>query len=126
MNRRVYRVNAFLRQEISQIIARELRDPRLSTMVSVTHVEVSRGLRNAKVYISVLGNADQKLSILSVLNSASGFINRALRENIDNNSIPFLNFHLDESIEKGIRIIDIIDKFAPHESAEGTGKENGA
>lgn len=113
MNRRMDRVNVLLRQEISRVMATELRDPRLSTVVSVTYVDASPDLRHAKVYISVLGDENQKKNTLIALKSASGFIHRAMREGIGMKSLPFLYFYLDNSIERGAEILDMIHQVAP-------------
>ncbi len=120
MNRRMDRVNVLLRQEISRVMARELRDPRLSTVVSVTYVDASPDLRQAKVYVSVLGDDAQKRSTIQALESASGFIHRTMREDIAIKNVPFLKFYLDESIERGAEILDMIDAVAPPQESEET------
>ena len=73
MTRRMERVNVLLREEISRIVVAELRDPRLSKVITVTRVDTSRDLSRSWVYISVMGKQDHKDDTLKALKSASGF-----------------------------------------------------
>lgn len=112
MNRRMERVNVLVRQEISQIMFADMKDPRLSVVVSVTRVDTAPDLRSAKVYISVLGDAEDKKRNMEALNSAGGFIHRTLKRNLRSlKYVPVLSFQLDESIEKGAEMIEMIDKL---------------
>ena len=77
-SRRTERVSVLLRQKLSEIIARELKDPRLAQIITIVHVGVSRDLRRAKVYTSVLGNPEESNAAVAILNSASGFLRREL------------------------------------------------
>ena len=120
MSRRVDRVNGVLRQEISRVLANELRDPRIPSIVSVTHVDASSDLRHAKVYISVLGDEAEKRGTLRALRSASGFVHWNLRKNLTLKAVPSLEFILDESIELGAQMLELIDDLAPKaESSDG-------
>jgi len=110
MTRRMDRVNALLRQEISRVLAVELRDPRLASVVSVTLVDASPDLRHANVLISVLGDKSEKRRTLKALKSAAGFIHRNLRQKLTIKAVPSLDFHLDESIEHGTEVLRIIDQ----------------
>ena len=112
MSRRQERVNHLLRQEISKLLAREVNDPRLPAVISVTRVEVSADLRHAKVLISVLGDAKEKGNALAGLNSAAGFLHRILRQRLSLRHIPNLFFSLDESIEHGQELLDILDSLS--------------
>ena len=126
MSRRMERVNVLVRQEISQIMFADLNDPRLSGVVSVTRVDTAPDLRSAKVYISVLGDAEAKRRNMEALTSAGGFIHRVLKRNLSSlKHIPFLSFQLDESIEKGAEMIEMIDRIVLNlppetDSDEGT------
>ena len=110
MSHRIERVNALLRQEIGSVIADELKDPRISSIVSVTRVETSRDLSFAKVYVSVLGNDQEKANTLRALDSAAGFIHRTIRPNLRMRSVPRLAFRLDEAIERGAEMLAFIDE----------------
>ena len=121
MNRRMERVNAVLRQEISRVLASELKDPRLSSMVSITRVDTSPDLHLAKVYVSVLGNQGEKRVALRVLRSASGFVRRRMRDRVAMRVVPAVRFYIDESIEQGAAILKIIDEVYPGpESDQGS------
>ena len=113
MTRRMDRVNVLLRQEISNVLATELKDPRLSEVVSVTSVDSSADLRLAKVFVSVLGSRQDKMNTLKALRSASGFIHRNMRRQLKLKNVPSLQFQLDESIERGEELMELIRKVAP-------------
>ena len=110
MSHRIERVNALLRQEVGSVVADELKDPRISSIVSITRVETSRDLGFAKVYVSVLGSDQEKSDTLRALGSAAGFIHRSIRPNLRMRSVPHLSFSLDEAIEKGAEMVAFIDK----------------
>ena len=107
------RVNGLLRQEISRILASELKDPRMAAIVSVTQVDAAPDIRSARVFVSVLGTAEEKAGTLRALRSAAGFIRRTMRSNLDLRNLPAVDFRIDESIEKGNEILDLIGKVAP-------------
>lgn len=105
---RLERVSELLREVASEII-RELKDPRLG-FVTITNVIVSHDIRHAKIYVSIMGNPDEKKDSMAVLNNARGFIRRETGKRIRIKHIPELAFINDESIEKGSRVLDIINK----------------
>jgi ribosome-binding factor A len=111
MSRRTDRVNGLLRQEISRVIATEIKDDRLPDLISVTKVEVSSDLRAAKVFISVLGDDSDKAVALKVLRSATGFVHRVLRKRLNLKHVPILEFRLDESIERDIEFQRLISQM---------------
>ena len=107
------RINVLLRQEISRVLATEMRDPRLSSMASVTRVEASADLHHAKVFVSVLGETVDKDETLSALDSAAGFIHRSLRKKLAIKTAPTLRFYIDSSIEQGAELLEIIRQVSP-------------
>ena len=113
MTRRMDRVNVLLRDEISQVLATELRDPRLTAMVSVLRVETSGDLRHAKVFVSVLGDQAQKTSTLAALKSGAGFIHRNLRDQVKLRAVPSLAFYIDDSIERAAEVLELIKEQTP-------------
>jgi ribosome-binding factor A len=114
MSRRIERVNELLRREISGIISSSIKDPRFSHMVSITRIDTSPDLRNARAYVSVLGSKTEKMSVLKVLKSASGFIRKTMiRSNITLRSIPSVEFVIDDAIEQGSEVLDLIRKVSP-------------
>lgn len=112
------RVNALLRERIGEVVMTELSDPRLSSVISVMRVVTSSDLRRAKVYISVLGDDEQKQKSLLALTSASGFINRSVKKGINLKYMPFLAFELDNSIEKGSELLGLIDEAMAGETSD--------
>ncbi len=110
MSRRTERVNVLLRQKLSEIITLEMKDPRLTPMVTITEVGVSRDLRHAKVFTSVLGSSEEGKAAVEALNAASGFLRRELLARLSLKSVPFLSFVSDDSIEKGSYLLQRISE----------------
>ncbi|WP_425447482.1 30S ribosome-binding factor RbfA [Dethiothermospora halolimnae] len=109
-SKRLNRIAEEIKKVVSSIIANKLKDPRISTMTSITKVTVTRDLRYAKIYVGVLGNEKEKKDSLNGLKSAKGFIRRGIGETINLRYTPEPLFYLDESIEHGIYISKLIDK----------------
>lgn len=103
MSRRTRQVGEFLREELTDIIRREVKDPRIGFM-SVTRVDVTPDLRHAAVYISVLGTDQEREETLTALRSASGFIRHHLKPRLRMRQIPELEFRDDRSMEHAERI----------------------
>lgn len=114
--RRTDRVNVLLRQQLSEIIAREVKDPRLARIITIVHVGVSHDLRHARVYTSVLGGADERRAAVDTLNRAAGFIRRELKGRISLKSVPHLSFVPDDSIEQGDRLQSRISQVRADDS----------
>ena len=117
--RRQERINELIREQISELIRREVKDPRLSGFISVTEVLVSPDLKHARVFVSVMGSEEEKRQVEKGLVAASGFIRRSLGERLTLRYIPELIFQLDESIERGSHLLELINKVAAEDS---TGK----
>ena len=111
MSRRADRINGLLRQEISVLLSREIKDPRLSGVISITQVETSSDLRNAHVYVSVMGDEDTKSAALDGIKSAATFLRRSLRDRLKLRYVPFLKFSLDESIEDADELLRMMDSI---------------
>jgi ribosome-binding factor A len=110
MTRRTERINEQLREEISDLLLRELKDPRIGGLVTITEVDVTADLSRAKVFVSVLGSPDEKKSTLKALRAAAGFLQRALRQRLTIRRMPELVFVADDSIEHGARILSLLDQ----------------
>ncbi|MFP4197968.1 MAG: 30S ribosome-binding factor RbfA [Halanaerobium sp.] len=106
-NKRAVRVGELLKEEISQIVLREMKDPRIG-FVSVTDVEVSGDLRHAKVFISVYGSEKEKEETLEGLQQAQGFVRKLVGERVKIHHTPEIIFRYDDSIENGVHISEII------------------
>ena len=108
------RINGEVQRELSNII-RELKDPRVGIMTSVTAVEVTPDLKYCKAYISVLGDDETKAETLAGLKSAAGFIRRELARTVNLRNTPEIKFIMDESIEYGMRMSKLIDDVRKNE-----------
>ena len=110
MSRRVDRINGLLREEISSLLMREIKDPRLNALLTITQVITSPDLRNAKVYLSVLGNHEDNVNALQGIRSAATFLRKQLRERLRLKYIPFLTFEIDDSLENSDHIFRLMDQ----------------
>lgn len=120
MSRRSERVNELLREEISAIVQRELKDPRLGGLISITSVETSPDFRHARVFVSVLGSEDEGASSLAALNAGARFIRHALRDRLESlRTVPELSFRVDTSIAEGARMSALLDQVAHEHDVPG-------
>ena len=108
---RMRRVNEAVREVVSARIAEGLRDPRIG-FVTVTGVETSPDLRHARVYVSVLGSEEERVATLEGLESAHGVLQQAVAGELRMNRTPTLQFVFDESIDRGMRITELLDDDA--------------
>lgn len=104
------RINMEVQKELSMLISRDIKDPRINPMTSIVHVEVAPDLKTAKVYISVLGDEQSKNDTLAGLKRASSFIRGQLAKNLNLRNTPELTFVLDNSIEYGVHMSRLIDE----------------
>src|SRR3989338_7176706 len=109
------RVAELIREEVSKMIVREIKDPRIG-FVTLTHIELSDDLRNAKIFVSIMGNEDDKKNTIKGLESASGFIRRELRKRL--RIIPDIIFRIDTSIEHGEKIARLLAELKNEESVK--------
>jgi ribosome-binding factor A len=120
---RIQRVNQLIREEISHLVQRELKDPRLG-FVTVTEVDVSKDLRTAKVYVSVLGSEAEWQASLQALERARGFIRNWLVPRRRLRAVPHLTFHPDRSMAHAAHIQTVLEGLKTAErSAEEPGSE---
>lgn len=118
MNRRTERVNDLLRTELDSLLRREAKDPRLDSIWSITDVEVSRDLRHAKVFVSVLGTDEEAESTLTGMNAARNFLRRELSHRLNTmHHVPEINFKRDMSIERGVQMGAKLDELAREREA---------
>ena len=113
MSRRTDRINEQLRAEISTVLARQIKDPRLNGVISITRVDSSSDLRSARVYISVLGNDKQRNEALEGLQSAASFLRSQIRDRINMKHTPFITYLLDDSIQEADHLLRLIDDVKP-------------
>ncbi|EIW87880.1 ribosome-binding factor A [Alishewanella agri BL06] len=107
---RVDRLSQQMKKEMAVILQREIKDPRLHTMITVSDVEVSRDLSHAKVFVTFLGMDDSKVEDnLKILNEASGFIRSLIGKRIQTRIVPHIRFAFDQSLNEGIRMANLVD-----------------
>src|SRR4051812_15499232 len=106
---RMRRVNVALREVLSARLAEGLKDPRIG-FVTVTAVETNPDLRHARVYVSVLGDLEERERTLSGLDSSHGVLQAAIARELRMKRTPTLEFVYDESIDRGMRISELLDE----------------
>ena len=113
--RRIDRIEEQFRIELSEIIEREIQDPRIG-LATVTRVKVSPDLRHAHVFVTVLGDSAQRKKSLEGLRSAASYARRSLTKRLHHlRRIPDLTFDYDEELEKGMRIEELLDQIKHEE-----------
>ena len=116
---RQQRVGDLLRAEISEIVRIKMRDPRIG-FLTVTGVEVSRDLRHASVFVSVLGAENEGSTALGILNKASGFVRSELGGRVELKHTPELRFKIDKSLDRSMRISEVLRQIQDEPPQEGS------
>ncbi|MFM9106792.1 MAG: 30S ribosome-binding factor RbfA [Chloroflexota bacterium] len=119
MSRRTLQVGELLREELTDIIRREVKDPRLGFW-SITGVDVPPDLRSARVHVSVLGSDEERTATLAALTSAAGFIRRHLKPRLRMRQIPELEFRDDRSMEHADQIGRALRELAEQDRSRGS------
>jgi len=104
------RIEELIKRIIGDMLLTEIKDPRIG-FTTVYRVEVSRDLSVADVFVSVIGDAAQKKKTIAGLNSASGFIRSKVGDHVKLRQTPEIKFHLDDSIEKGNDMVNLLAKL---------------
>jgi ribosome-binding factor A len=113
MTQRTERIDELLRQEITDVLAREISDPRIG-FATVTRVETAPDLAHARVWVSVIGEKAQRDETIAVLGRAMGFVRHELGTRLRLRRIPEFHVRLDETAERGTRVLQLL-----HELEEG-------
>lgn len=122
--KRTDRLNSLLKEVISEVIRKDVRNPHVTELVTVTRVNISKDLRHAKVLISVIGSEQDKIETIEALNSAAGFIAVNSSHKVVMRYFPQLIFRLDDSVDKHMRIEEILNQISeeresrPHHTDE--------
>lgn len=111
MRIRPEKVAHLMRREIAEILQMRLRDPRMTAMVSVTDVEVTSDLSFAKVFVSVLGGDGSSAETVKTLQHAAGFVRHELGDRLGLREVPELRFVLDDSLDRGARVEDLLRRI---------------
>ena len=118
MTHRIEQVNKLIRREISELLQRQVKDPRLGDFVAVTDVSTSADLRYAKIFVSRIASEEEKQETLSVLAAAAGFLRNELARRLRLRRIPKLSFQWDDSIKRGDHLLQLIDQVAPQNTSD--------
>lgn len=110
MSQRTDRVDELLRQEIGSIVARDIADPRVG-FATITKVETTRDLSHAKVWVSVIGQPAERVATISALSRAMPFVRHELGERLRIKRIPALHVHLDDTAERGTRVLLLLNEL---------------
>ncbi len=113
---RTERLNSLLKEVISEVIRKEVRNPLVSELFTITRADISKDLRHAKVYVSVIGTKEQKDQTVVELNRSAGFVARLCSKRVVMRYFPDLVFYLDDSVEKHMRIEDLLNEIAEEKS----------
>lgn len=109
--KRTERLNSLLKEVLSEVIAKEVKDPRLGSLITVTGVSITKDLQHAKVLISVIGDKETKTKTLEALQSGAGFIAIQASKKVVMRYFPSLTFKLDDSADKFATIDTILCKI---------------
>jgi ribosome-binding factor A len=118
MSQRTERIDELLRQEIGSIVTREVRDPRIG-FATITSVETTRDLRHAKVWVSVIGQPDEREATVAALRRAMPFVRHELGIRLRIKRIPDLHVQLDDTAERGTRILQLLSDLEAGVTPEG-------
>lgn len=121
---RIARLNSLLKEVISETIRREVRNPHASSLITVTGVEITKDLHYAKVFISVIGSAEEKAQSIKALQSAAGFIAVNASKKVTLRYFPTLTFFLDSSVEQYAKIDEILYKIHNEKQTRQSPPEN--
>lgn len=117
MSQRTDRVDELLRQEIGAIVTREVADPRIG-FATITRVETTPDLRHAKVWVSVIGQPAERTATIAALGRAMPFVRHELGRTLRIKRIPDLHVHLDDTAERGTRVLQLLNELEAGASVE--------
>lgn len=126
-SRRVARVSELIKREVSQMLLTDIKDDRVGAgMVSVTDVDVSGDLQHAKIFVSIYGTPEAKAETMAGLKAATGFVRSELGQRIRLRRTPEIVFLEDNSLERGDRILSLLNRLSQEREANGEEDEEEA
>src|SRR5690349_7615042 len=117
MSRRTEMLGSTIQKELAQIIMRELNDPRLMGMPSITRVKVSPDLSVADVYVTIMGTEGQQNAAINALRHSAGMMRAKLTKLLSVRQTPYLKFHIDENLKKELAVLETL-RVVAEENAE--------
>ena len=112
-NRRIQRINGLIRDELAVLLQREVKDPQISGLISITEVETAPDLSIVHVYVSVMAEEEEARKTIERLRHAARFFRRELAERINLRHTPEIDFRLDMSIARGARVLQLLRELEP-------------
>lgn len=109
---RTDRLNSLLKEVISDVIRKDVRNPHINELLTVTRVDITKDLHFAKVYVSIIGTPEQKNETIHALQSAAGFIAVQSSKQVVMRYFPALTFKLDDSVDRHMRIEELLHEIA--------------
>ncbi|WP_166154650.1 MULTISPECIES: 30S ribosome-binding factor RbfA [unclassified Neochlamydia] len=116
---RTDRLNSLLKEVISDVIRKDVRNPHVNELMTVTRVEITKDLHHAKVFISVIGNQEQKDQTIQALETAAGFVAVTASKKVVMRYFPELHFKLDDSVDKHMRIEQLLEEISSERESRG-------
>ena len=120
MSKRIERINFTIRKELGTLLTENINDPRFSIMTSITNVDTSPDLSNAKIYVSIFGEERERISSMEALYSASNRLRILLSKKIKIRKIPKLNFFLDNNLNYSSEMNELIDNVIHEDNNKST------
>lgn len=122
-NKRIHRLNSLLKEVISEVVTRDVKNPHVATLVTITRVDISSDLHYAKVFASVIGTPEQKRQTIDALQSAAGFIAIQASKKVVLRYFPSLQFKLDSSVDEQAHIDDLLVKIRQEQNSRKPPKD---
>src|SRR5215213_1689047 len=123
MTRRTEMLGSTIQKELAEIIMRELNDPPLTGMPSITRVKVSPDLSIADVYVTIMGTPGQQSAALNALKHSAGMMRARLTKVLTLRQAPYLKFHIDENLKKELAVLDLLRKVREEDAERGIAPE---
>ena len=115
-SRRIARLNDAFREEISDLLRRQVKDPRLAVFITITRVEISADISHAKVFVSVMGSEEDREGALRGLEAASSFLRWQIGHRLSLRRTPELSFRRGDSMEQGAHVLELLDEVSEQEN----------
>ncbi len=112
---RIVRISEEIKRALANILRDDIKDPRMPSFVTVMRVDVTRDLKYAKAYISVMGSDEDKKNCLAALKSATGYIRREIGRRVIIRAIPEITFIIDDSVDYGFKIDKLLNEIKEKE-----------
>ena len=117
MSTRTEKLRQLLKEEVSDILRREIKDPRLG-FFTIIDAEITSDLQHAKIFVSILGTEEERKQSMDVLKHAQHFVRQEFGKRVRMKTLPDIQFKLDETVDKGVRILELLEEIKRDEPDE--------